>query len=629
SMMPHLILSKSLPIMNNSTCPNNCVCEFAVFTQLPISRWVAQMTNNNKGTTYGYIKLATCLLQLQSEVQMIIGSLPLDLQALVLLSTSRSGRKLTINSSSLCQLKQLNSLEFRGTGAVLNIDEPLNFLQNANFEMIQMQASEKLKRPKFSKLPSDKFDYRPPSEVLSQSEYGIKYPLHFDDTTTDIVTYERHIQRLKESRIPTFFGWNQMKILRIIECQLDELHWQIFDGMTQLNYLSLEKNSIKDLPPFAFSGAIHLKYISLAHNNLGRLHYLGLAGLLELETLNLSDNQLKSLNELCFPPMPMLQSVDLRNNPIKTIFPATFWVMNATKDLQMGSIHEALSLRTWDIYGQFDSLIQLKTLALRNVSTESLGQGVFKGLYGLHILTLRGSIKSIEFDAFAELEQLRELDMSYCMIRELSMDALIGAKRLQLLNLSYNFLRSVPPGLLDDQQELEVVELQGNLLKSLPPPFFLLPNVRVIRLDQNPWQCTCEMSNWIYHLTNVVPGPVIQSCIKNIRGEPTMCKTMRNYEMDKTIIPRCINYNGRSVYYVLRRHIQCGSASFVRAACRIKTKGLAHWQKMKLHMLQLKEILHNRSQIERYSQLPNNIKFFRNHKQESTLNLDSMLSNYI
>lgn len=311
-----------------------------------------------------------------------------------------------MNTSSLRALNQLSTLEIRGAGSTtLIIDEPLEFLQHANFEGVKLQASEQLQRPKYSKLPSDNYEYKPPSEVAAGNEVTPMYQLQFE-AEAEIMSYEQHVERLKQTRMPSFYGWSRLEVLRIHSCGLDDLHWQMFDGLTQLGYLSLERNGIEELQPFAFSGAPNLKSLSLAHNRVGRLFYLGLAGLLELETLNLSDNRLGRLSESSFPPLPQLLNADLRHNPIKHILPATFWVMNKTRELYMGSEEVALELRNWNNFGQFDSLRKLRILTLRNVSTTCLEQGVFKasnnGIYSTFYALLKASVSGFGISGAAD-----------------------------------------------------------------------------------------------------------------------------------------------------------------------------------------------------------------------------------
>ncbi|XP_034100799.1 carboxypeptidase N subunit 2-like [Drosophila albomicans] len=585
---------------DRSNCPSSCSCQYAAYNELPIARWINHMTSsdNDADSTLedtdflmlSKIKLATCLLQDEHETQELFNALPLDLQALILLHGGNAESQLTMNTSSLRGLNQLMTLEIRGNGiTTLIIDEPLEFLQHANFEALRLQASDRLKRPKYSKLPSDDYEYKPPRDVAA-NEVTPKYELQFEsDDVVEIMSYEQHVERLKQTRMPSFYGWSRLEVLRIHSCNFNELHWQMFDGLTQLHHLSLERNGIEELQPFAFSGAPHLRSLSLAHNAVARLYYLGLAGLLELETLNLSDNRLERLSESSFPPLPHLLKADLRQNPIMYILPATFWVMNDTRELQLGSELAALELRSWNSYGQFDSLHKLRTLRLGNVSTASLEQGVFKGLHAVEQLTLRGNILSVQFDAFAGMEQLRELDMSHCGITELSMDAFMGAKQLQLLNLSHNNLTHVPNGLLDEQTQLEMVQLQNNQLTTLPTSFFLQPRLRVARLDQNPWQCSCDMSNWKPRMTNTIRLPSVRSCVRDLNGQEILCRHVVGYETDKNLVPRCANHNGRSVYYVLRKQLHCGATRIFGHSKGSSTRGLPHWRKIELQQQQQRQ----------------------------------------
>lgn len=199
---------------------------------------------------------------------------------------------------------------------------------------------------------------------------------------------------------------------------------------------------------------------------------------------------------------------------------------------------------------------------------------------------MRGNIGSVQFDAFAGMEQLRELDMSDCSIVELSMDALMGVKRLQLLNLSHNNLTHVPNGLLDDQQQLEMVQLQGNQLTTLPTSFFRQRRLRAARLDQNPWQCSCDMSSWKPRLTNSIRLPSVKQCFRDIHGQDISCRHVVSYETDKSIVPRCANYNGRSVYYVMRKQLHCGAMLILTSSKASSTRGLPHWRKLELQQQQ-------------------------------------------
>uniref|UniRef100_A0A034VCG2 Leucine-rich repeat-containing protein 4B n=1 Tax=Bactrocera dorsalis TaxID=27457 RepID=A0A034VCG2_BACDO len=576
-------------------CPTGCVCQYAPFAELPISRWIQHMqaqrpgaqpvddiwsnerasrnsneatydnfdddANDDAYTTNPYMKQATCILQEESDVEDLIQKLPHDLHALILLYTS-SGRNKSINLSTLKPLNQLTTLEVRGglnRSLRVLFDQPLSFLQYANFESVTLLGSEDYKRPKNSVHPKDSYDYKPRSESYDDLDALAFAPL--DDYDDNIVPYDIYKQELLKARMPTFYGWEHLQVLRIHGCQLNELRWEMFDGLTALDHLSLERNGITEVPPFSFYGALHIQTLSLAHNLIHDLHYRALAGLLELEVLDLSDNRLDKLSERSFPPFPKLVRVDFRSNPIRNILPASFWVMNSTLSMHFDSQVMALRLKNNQ---PFESLVELQELHIGNVSIGNLGQNMFKGLTALEKLTLHGNIRSIEFDAFASLHKLRELELSHCGIQELSMDAFIDCRALEVLDLSYNNISYFPPGLLDDQPHLEEIYLQGNRLRTLPHTFFLRPKLRLARLNENPWECSCEMYNWRPKITNQVRGPRTKRCITDYTtGKQISCRRVDSYVYENRYAPRCSNHNERSVFYVIHKQLNCAPGRVV------------------------------------------------------------------
>uniref|UniRef100_A0A0A1X3Y8 Insulin-like growth factor-binding protein complex acid labile subunit n=1 Tax=Zeugodacus cucurbitae TaxID=28588 RepID=A0A0A1X3Y8_ZEUCU len=578
-------------------CPMGCVCQYAPFAELSISRWIQHMqtrrsgaqqaddiwanervrSNSNEATydnsdddadddddaylTNLYMKQATCILQEESDVEELIQQLPHDLHALILLYTS-SGRNKSINLSTLKPLNQLSTLEVRGglnRSLRVLFDQPLSFLQYANFESVTLLGSDDYKRPKDSIHPKDSYDYKPRSESYDDLDSLAFAPL--DDYDDNIVPYDIYKQELLKARMPTFYGWEHLQVLRIHGCQLNELRWEVFDGLTALDHLSLERNGISEVPPFSFYGALHIQTLSLAHNLIADLHYRALAGLLELEVLDLSDNRLDKLSERTFPPFPKMLRVDFRNNPIRNILPASFWVMNSTRAMHFDSKTMALRLKNSQ---PFESLSELQTLHIGNVSVGNLGQHMFKGLTALEKLTLHGNIRSIEFDAFAGLHKLRELELSHCGIQELSMDAFIECRALEVLDLSYNNISYFPPGLLDDQPNLEEIYLQGNRLRTLPHTFFLRPKLRLAHLSENPWECSCDMFNWRPKITNQVRGPRTKRCITDYTtGKQISCRRVDSYVYDNRFAPRCSNHNERSVFYVIHKQLNCGPGRVV------------------------------------------------------------------
>lgn len=381
---------------------------------------------------------------------------------------------LQVYASHLKQLTDLTVLEVRATnmGAFrVHLDEPLPKLRYANFETIELVGT---KPPAITHPvhPSDLFDYVPESERL---EYNVTLVVEHE---IEIVPYEEYKIAAKRAKMASFTGYDALRVLQIHSCQLDELQWEMFDGLNQLEHLSLEHNDIKIVPPFAFFGARRIRTLSLAHNLILDLNYRALAGLLRLEWLDLSDNQMSIISELTFPPFPKMKTIDFRNNPLRNIFAMSFGVMNKTQHVSVGSPTVALDLSREHI---FRDLGELKSLRIENGTAESLHENVFRGLRGVQKLIVHGRIRRIEFDTFAEMENMRELVLSDCQLEEVSMDVIYGANSLELVDLSANRLRSLPPGMFDGQTKLREVYLQNNQLAKLPRDIFGMTSLRLLR----------------------------------------------------------------------------------------------------------------------------------------------------
>lgn len=441
------------------------------------------------------------------------------------------------------------------------MDEPLPMIKYVNFESIELVGDELMKKKmSLNQHPSETFDYVPESERVP---YNVSLEI---EEEIQIVSYEVYRMEMQKSKEPTFYGWTNLNVLRIHSCQLDEVHWEMFDGLLNLQHLSLEHNEIKIIPPFAFYGALHIRTLSLARNSILDLNYRALAGLLDLEKLDLSYNNLTKLSEITFPPFPHLNIADFRHNPIKYIFPMTFGIMNTTKQMILGSDIAALEL---SIGSSFIALDQLSRLTLHNVSIPMLNQMVFKGLKSVEILKMTGFIKRIEFDAFAEMPLLRELILSECGIMEISMDAFFGVRNLEIVDLSNNRLTFIPPGIFEEQKQLKEIYLQKNQLSQLPKRFFDNPSVKLIRLIENPWICSCEMRSWRQAITNRVRSTRLASskkvCSINPKtGFETCAEAETNqysYIFDNKMSPRCDggpdDFKYRSVYYTLRHNMKC------------------------------------------------------------------------
>jgi Leucine rich repeat/BspA type Leucine rich repeat region (6 copies) len=496
-----------------------------------------------------------------------------------------------VPTSDLKTLTDLAIIEVRGSAdhnlRVL-FDEALPNIHYANFETAELMGSESLKRRTEPIDPSEHFDYVPNSE---KADYNVAVEVQVE---VEIVPYEVYLLEKQRAKMFSFYGWENLLVLRLHGCQFDELHWEMFDGLHELQHMSLEHNAIKVLPPFTFFGTPQLKTLSLARNEILEVQYRSFAGLLELHTLDLSENNLTRLSELTFPPFPKLEVMDLRENPIKFLFPATYGVMNNTKKLQLGAKTTEFELSA---KVPFEHLGELVTLQISNLTASVVGQLTFQGLDSLESLEVQGRLGRIEFDAFSGTPKLRQLILHNCQIEDISMDTFLGVRQLETVDLSDNRLSYLPPGIFDDQPYLKEVYLQNNFLTELPKTFFLTPALRLVRLTNNPWVCTCEMTFWQQGITNAVRRRAVAAnkCILDFQtGKKISCTTtggdIYDYGFDIRQSPKCdggpTDVQHRSVYYVMRKNLKCDYKMAVKRAklrhqkiLQLKSKVNAMWQK--------------------------------------------------
>lgn len=381
----------------------------------------------------------------------------------------------------------------------------------------------------------------------------------------DMVPYETFKKSKKKAKSNSLFLNNKhLSFLRITNCDLKYISWDLFNGLNSLETLILDNNAIEYIPDFSFYGASMLKSLSLAHNNIKFLQTTSLGGLLDLNYLNLQNNSLTILSETTFPPLPKLQLADLSNNPIETIYPHTFEVLNATKELSLGSNDTQLYLHQ----NSFVGLDSLEILKLININVTVLERTLLIGLPKLIELNIKGIIQHISFDAFVEIPNIKRLILNNCSIQSVSMDSFYGIYNLEHLDLSYNKLQELPPGLFDQQFSLKELILNNNLLINLPDGIFkTVSNVRLIRLENNLLHCTCHMKLWdISLMTKSTKEINKRTCewdhLK--KGYSCSIKKITTYIYNKKVEPICSSptkLKGKAISYVLRKYLNCNNKS--------------------------------------------------------------------
>lgn len=511
------------------------------------------------------VRSAICILQTETNPLTLLEQLPKHIESLTLIQGYESGNK-SVKFSDLSEFKQLISLELLGPNVgskrnneshlICEIDTPIEDLKYLNLERILIKKS-LTQIQKFVKEFNE-------GDVTFEFVYRYNEELHpltiVQKGADEIQPYQKVVKEGEGlHEYPMFHGFKNLFFLRIANCDLNHIYWEMFDGLSNLEYLILEKNLLKFIPAFAFYGTPNLKTLSLAHNNLLDIQLRDLAGLLELEYLDLTYNNFSQLSELSLPPFPKLKLANFANNPISVIFSNTFEVMNTTDSLIIGSDDMPLNLTI----NSFQGLNLLKKLTLINLLMPVLQREQLVGMPVLKELILTGNIARIEFDAFVEVPKLETLILAECNIVELSMDSFMGLSELQYLDLSKNKLLHLPPGIFDMLTGLKELYLNGNQLEVLPRDIFQRIHPKLIRLTDNPWHCSCQMSEWKPVIVNRIKQKVYKPCVST-HDKGVSCtyenKFAFKYVYDNRVAPKCVEpkqFVNWSVFLAMRKLLKC------------------------------------------------------------------------
>ncbi|KAJ8003510.1 hypothetical protein DPEC_G00149080 [Dallia pectoralis] len=175
----------------------------------------------------------------------------------------------------------------------------------------------------------------------------------------------------------------------------------------------------------------------------------------------------------------------------------------------------------------------------------------------LELLNLANNqIDYVDDETFLSLSNLKKLYLNGNRIEKLSATMFIGLHNLEYLYLEYNTIKEIVPGAFNPLPHLKLLSLNNNLLTSLPLQIFRnvpltklnlrrnllmhlpvsnvldqLDSLEQIYLEDNPWDCSCDLvslKQWVENLRldTVVgsilchtPGKLVKSDLRAIRHE--------------------------------------------------------------------------------------------------------------
>lgn len=268
------------------------------------------------------------------------------------------------------------------------------------------------------------------------------------DNLKDLMISANPLSKISENAFANLYN---LEILILAHGEIGTLPKQLFQNNRMLKMISLNSNKITSIDAEVFKGLDELTKLELADNQLATFDYK----FVKAAVLVLNNNSLEHLviNEHC-------SAVYASNNNIKTIS------VEGTSVVKLSLIHNKIR----DI-SNITKLTNLSSLSLGSNNLEP--NTVFSSLTALEELMLQSTYMNFTSDTFANLTNLKILD------------------------LSYNNLTEVDFKIFGSQSGLQVLSYVGNQVSSFNylEAKEYMPRLRVLEICKNGWNNTYFENN--------------------------------------------------------------------------------------------------------------------------------------
>ncbi|XP_010012134.1 PREDICTED: toll-like receptor 3 [Nestor notabilis] len=347
-----------------------------------------------------------------------------------------------------------------------------------------------------------------------------------------------------------FYGLSSLKHLNLINSVNGKIEDFSFHWLYHLEYLIMDNNNFAGITPNMFTGLNNLKYLSLfnCNINLQRITNKTFSSLANssLQVLNLTKTRISTIESGAFSSLGHLKILDLGLNEISQELSGhefkglnniqdIYLSYNKKLDLQSESFIFVPSLRKLMMRkvgcsnlafspSPFHPLQNLTVLDISNNNIANMKEDLFDGLHKLYILDLQhNNLARLWKHAnpggpvlfLKNLPNLHILNLKSNGLDEIPVQAFKGLFQLKNLDLGSNNLNLLPATLFDDQASLNSLNLQKNLITSVEEKVFgpAFKRLRILEMDSNPFDCTCESIAWFADWLNVTQAytPGLQS----------------------------------------------------------------------------------------------------------------------
>ncbi|XP_061734885.1 toll-like receptor 8 [Nerophis ophidion] len=305
--------------------------------------------------------------------------------------------------------------------------------------------------------------------------------------------------------------YNSGPVLSLASNNLFFISPQQFIGYINITCLNLSRNGFSAaLNGTEFSSIPTLTYLDLSFNKVDLVNDNALSELKNLQVLDISHNShyfqaFGITHNLHFTKkLPVLRVLNMSHNYISTLTTKHMYSKSLTElQFRRNNLGTLWKKRDNSYHEIFNKLTNLTILDISENNIKELPNRVYHFLpRNLTILRISNNfLKYFKWSKLIYLPKLQTLDLSHNSISDVIGIDTKAPNNLTNLDLSNNDIFHLDDGFLRGAKSLRTLSLSYNKLNLINQSTFLY-RPEILLLDGNPFQCTCDMLDFILWIEN-------------------------------------------------------------------------------------------------------------------------------